>query len=89
GRLLAAGAGIGFVAGYNLAFLPGVVQILPNLPIPPLPCWLVTHREIRGNPLVRRTFDFLAEQIPRVLAGADLVPRQEADADLTREDHRP
>jgi DNA-binding transcriptional LysR family regulator len=89
GRLLAAGAGIGFVAGYNLAFLPGVVQILPNLPIPPLPCWLVTHREIHGNPIVRRTFDFLAEQIPRVLAGADLVPRQEADADLTREDHRP
>jgi hypothetical protein len=28
------------------------------------------HREIRGNPLVRRTFDFLAERIPQVLAGA-------------------
>jgi DNA-binding transcriptional LysR family regulator len=74
GRLLAAGAGVGFVAGYNLSFLPGVVQVLPDLQIPPLPCWLVTHREIRGNPLVRRTFDFLAEQIPRVLAGAGPEP---------------
>jgi hypothetical protein len=47
--------------------------------IPPLPCWLAVHREIRGNPLIRRTFDFLAEQIPRVLAGAGPVPRLEAD----------
>ena len=69
GRLLAAGGGVGFVAGYNLSFLPGVVQVLPDLQIPPLPCWLVTHREIRGNPLVRRTFDFLAEQIPAALEG--------------------
>jgi DNA-binding transcriptional LysR family regulator len=45
------------------------VQVLPDLQIPPLPCWLVTHREIRGNPLVRRTFDFLAEQIPAALEG--------------------
>ena len=69
GRLLAAGGGVGFVAGYNMSFLPGVVQVLPDLQIPPLPCWLVTHREIRGNPLVRRTFDFLAEQIPAALEG--------------------
>ena len=69
GRILAAGAGVGFVAGYNLSFLPGVVKVLPDLQIPPLPCWLVTHREIRGNPLVRRTFDFLAEQIPAALEG--------------------
>jgi DNA-binding transcriptional LysR family regulator len=68
GRLVAAGAGVGFLSGYNLPFLPGVVQILPDMEIPPLPCWLVTHREIRGNPLVRRTFDFLAEQIPQVMA---------------------
>jgi len=28
------------------------------------------HREIRGNPLVRRAFDFLAEAIPREVAAA-------------------
>lgn len=74
GRLVAAGAGIGFVAAYNLAWLPGVVPILPGMPIPPLPCWLAVHREIRGNPLVRRTFDFLAEQIPLALAEAGSDP---------------
>lgn len=60
----------GIAAAYNLAWLPGVVPILTGMPIPPLPCWLAVHREIRGNPLVRRTFDFLAEQIPQALAGA-------------------
>jgi len=69
GRLVAAGAGIGFLAAYNLKHLPGVVQVLPTLAIPPLPCWLAVHREIRGNRRVRRVFDFLAEGIPRELAG--------------------
>jgi DNA-binding transcriptional LysR family regulator len=68
GRLVAAGAGIGFVAAYNLRWLPGVVPVLPMLRIPPLPCWLAVHREIRGSALVRHVFDFLAEAIPRELA---------------------
>lgn len=64
GRLVAAGAGIGFVARYNVAHWPGVLPLLPMLKIPPLPCWLAVHREIRGNPLVRRVYDFLAEALP-------------------------
>ena len=68
GRLVAAGAGIGFAAQYNLRHWPGVVAVLPQLKIPPLPCWLAVHREIRGSALVRRVFDFLAEAIPRELA---------------------
>ena len=68
GRLVAAGAGIGFVAGYNIYHWPGVVRLLPQLVIPPLPCWLAVHREINGNPLVRRVYDHLAEAIPRELA---------------------
>ena len=63
GRLVAAGAGIGFVAAYNIGHWPGVVALLPQLAIPPLPCWLAVHREIRGNRLVRRVYDFLAEAI--------------------------
>ena len=73
GRLVAAGAGIGFAARYNIRHWPGVVSILPGLPIPPLPCWLAVHREIRGSPIVRRVFDFLAEAVPRELA-ATLMP---------------
>ena len=68
GRLVAAGAGIGFVAAYNLPHWPGVVPLLPMLEIPPLPCWLAVHREIRSNRLVRRVYDFLADAIPRQLA---------------------
>jgi DNA-binding transcriptional LysR family regulator len=68
GRLVAAGAGIGFVARYNLAHWPGVEPLLPMLAIPPLPCWLAVHREIRGNRIVRRVFDFLAEALPAALA---------------------
>jgi len=71
GRLIASGAGIGFVARYNVAQWPGVQTLLPALAIPPLPCWLAVHREIRGNRLVRRVYDFLADAIPRELAAAD------------------
>ncbi len=68
GHLVAAGAGIGFVAAYNLPHWPGVQPLLPMLKIPPLPCWLAVHREIRGNPVVRRVYDFLAEALPAAIA---------------------
>jgi hypothetical protein len=41
------------------------------LKVPPLPCWLAVHREIHGNALVRRAFDFLAARIPQALAEAE------------------
>ncbi len=68
GRLVAAGAGIGFIAAYTLHALPGVIPVLAMLKIPPLPCWLAAHREIRGSALLRHVFDFLAKEIPRELA---------------------
>ena len=64
GRLVASGAGIGFVAQYNLVHWPGVVPLLPMLKIAPLPCWLAVHREIRSTPVIRRVYDFLAESLP-------------------------
>lgn len=67
GQLLAAGAGIGFVTAYLLEYWPGVQTILPQLSIPAVSCWLAVHREIRSSPVVRRVYDFLAEEIPPVL----------------------
>ena len=67
-QLVAAGAGIGFVAAYTLPCWPGVQPLLPMLKIPPLPCWLAVHREIRGNPVVRRVYDFLADALPGALS---------------------
>jgi DNA-binding transcriptional LysR family regulator len=63
GRLVAEGAGIGFVARYNLRHWPGVVAVLPMLAVGALPCWLAVHREIRSNPRVRTVYDFLAREI--------------------------
>ena len=74
GHLVAAGAGVGFVAAYNLRHWPGVQRVLPMLAIPSLPCWLAVHREIRGNRLVRRVYDFLAEEIPLELAESMSTP---------------
>jgi len=65
-------AGIGFVVAYNLRRWPGVVALLPQLRIPPLPRWLAVHREIRGSALVRRVFDFLSQAIPAELSHAAL-----------------
>lgn len=69
-RLVASGAGIGFLAEFSRRQWPDVLPLLPQLLLPTMPCWLVVHREIRGNPLVRRVFDHLAQALPRALAGA-------------------
>jgi len=66
-RLVAEGAGVGFVAAYAIRQWPGVVRLLPELAIPALPCWLAVHREIRANPLVRAAYDFLARELPPAL----------------------
>ena len=71
GMLVAQGAGIGFVAHYNAPHWPGVRRVLPQLPIPPLPCWLAVHREIRSSKVVRTVYDFLADALPRRLGTMD------------------
>jgi DNA-binding transcriptional LysR family regulator len=68
GQLVASGAGVGFIARYNVRHLPGVVALLPQLAIPPLQCWLAVHREIRSNRVIRRAFDYLAEAVPAEMA---------------------
>jgi len=62
-QLVQAGAGIGFLANFMVRDTPGLVPLLPELATPRLPVWLVVHREIRGNPVMRRVFDFLAEGV--------------------------
>ena len=64
-QLVASGAGIGFLAQFALRRTPGLISLLPKLAIPAMPCWLAVHREIRGNALIRRVYDFLAEMLPR------------------------
>jgi len=42
--------------------------------LPPLPCWLAVHREIQASQVVRRTYDFLAREIPGELGRGALEP---------------
>jgi DNA-binding transcriptional LysR family regulator len=67
GMFVAAGAGIGFLANYNTRHWTEVRRVLPELPIPPLPCWLAVHREIRSSKVVRRVYDYLAQALPEAL----------------------
>ena len=59
-----AGLGIGFVASYLLRNDPDLVPVLPDLPLPSLPVWLVVHREIRTSRRIRAVVDFLARELP-------------------------
>jgi DNA-binding transcriptional LysR family regulator len=70
GGLVAAEAGIGFLAHYNAWHWPDLQRVLPQLPIPPLPLWLAVHREIRSNKIVRRVYDFMAQALPEALRDA-------------------
>lgn len=62
-----AGLGIGFVASNLLRNDPQLVPVLPDLPLPSLPVWLVVHREIRTSRRMRAVFDFLARELPPLL----------------------
>ena len=66
-QALQAGLGIGFAASYLVGPGTGLQRILPALPLPQLPLWLVTHREIVSNPLIRSCFEGLAEDVMRRL----------------------
>jgi DNA-binding transcriptional LysR family regulator len=59
-----AGLGIGFIAVHQGERTAGLVRVLPKLKPPSLPVWLTTHREIHGNPRIRKVFDFLAQEFP-------------------------
>ena len=61
-QAVAQGMGIGFMADFQARAL-GLVPVLPQLRIPPMPCWLAVHREVRSNRRVRRVFDVLAQAL--------------------------
>lgn len=67
GQALRSGVGIGFIADYVARAEPGLLPVLPELKIQPLPLWLVVHREIRSNPQIRDTFNFLLREVPKAL----------------------
>lgn len=65
---LKAGLGIGF-AQARQAEEAGLIRVLPQVDVPPLPVWLAAHAELRTSARVRRVFDHLAERLPAALGG--------------------
>nr|WP_325254092.1 LysR family transcriptional regulator [Amylibacter sp.] len=61
-----AGVGLG-ASQQRQAEIYGLVRVLPDLEIPPLPVWLTAHSELHTSARVRRVFDFLAETLPKHL----------------------
>jgi DNA-binding transcriptional LysR family regulator len=49
---------------------PGMVRLLPDMPGPEVPVWLVSHRELRTSRRVRLVFDVLLEEMQRILRPA-------------------
>ena len=58
-----AGLGIGVTTQRVAALSPGLVRVLPKLPIPPLQLWITAHRELRGTPRLKIVFDALARAL--------------------------
>ncbi len=56
-----AGVGIGPLHIGMAAAWPDVIQVLPDLPSPPLELWLACHADIRHSKRIRLVMEFLAE----------------------------
>jgi DNA-binding transcriptional LysR family regulator len=74
------GLGLGFVADYVAITDPNAVRVLPDLPIPARPLWLVAHRELRGSRRIRAVFDHLATGLPGALGATAPTPKKERPA---------
>lgn len=62
-QLMAARTGFGIAALQRpmAARFPELVEVLPGLPVPPLPVWLTLHKDVRTGAHVRVTHDWLAD----------------------------
>lgn len=63
-----AGAGLGAMQRVVGDADPAVLRVLPHAEMPPMPCWLAAHEELRTSRRVRVVFDFLAERLRAILA---------------------
>lgn len=62
-ELMLAAAGIVATQCAVASAHPDVVRLLPELPIPSLPLWFATHREVHTSARVRAIYDLLAVEL--------------------------
>lgn len=66
-ELVKAGCGIGVAPKIIAQKSPELLQVLPSMPIDPLPVWLTAPEALRRTPRIRRVYDFLAENLTNAL----------------------
>lgn len=66
--MVRAGAGIGIGQIAIGRTEPGLVQVVPELPLPKLPVWLTAAEALRHTPRLRRVWDALAEGLASLAA---------------------
>ncbi len=64
---ICAGMGIGFAPKFLAHGHNDIVHLLPNITIPNLPLWLVTHKELRTNANIRMVYEFLSKELAKLL----------------------
>ncbi len=62
-ELVRAGCGIGFCQRHTALADPAIVEMVPHLPIPPLPVWLTAHEVMRHTPRIERIWDLLTDRL--------------------------
>ncbi len=65
-ELLKAGLGISMLPEALCEAEPGLEKVLPDLPSPQFPVWLVTHREVQTSQRIRIVFDLLVRGLADV-----------------------
>ena len=82
-QAIMAGVGIGIAQAPLVAREPSLVPILIGMPLPVLPTWLAMHKDVKTAPRIRRTADFLYEELSAFARSADAT-RPASSATMTR-----
>ena len=78
-----AGIGVGIAQVPLIAREPTLQMLLPEIPLPILPMWLTMHKDVKTSPRIRRTADFLYEELLAFTRSADAT-RPASKATTTR-----
>jgi DNA-binding transcriptional LysR family regulator len=65
-QAMQAGVGIGICMRWLAAKHPDLVGVMTAQPVPGLPVWLTTHRELKSSQRIRTVFDFLAISLAEI-----------------------
>lgn len=66
-QALLAGIGIGIGIQWLAARHPDLISVMSEQPLPKLPVWLTTHRELKSSKRIRTVFDSLAASLANIV----------------------